>query len=101
MSGHLLAAAAWRSVQRAFGVGRVTLGMLLLVASCGSPPPWPQAPLPPAAPVPPSATATAAPPTPVERSGACPHGGEGREFSVGPGLRYENIGDVPFELLSA
>ncbi len=38
---------------------------------------------------------------PERLGGGCVHTGPGRDFAVGPGQRHENIGDVPFESLTA
>jgi hypothetical protein len=89
-------------------IPRVLAGLVVLASSCG-PPPFPPEALGPSPMDPPAASAPAAvsspaaiaPSTPDHDDDRCRPSSAGRSFSVGPGQRYENIGDVPFESLTA
>jgi hypothetical protein len=50
-----------------------------------------------------AATTSAAPPPKAAFADAtdCSHRGSGRDYEVGPGKRFEKLGDVPFERLAA
>jgi hypothetical protein len=86
-------------------VQRVTFVVLVFAfaSSCEPGPPFPPPQPPPApapeTPAPAGAAAVAPPPDPVD--GTCAPTAGGRDFSVGPGQRYANLGDVPFESLVA
>jgi hypothetical protein len=81
-----------------------TLILYVFAASCGrrgtvvGAQPNPQAP-PPEAPAPDGAAATIPVPDPIDAT--CAPTTVGREFAVGPGRPYANLGDVPFESLAA
>ena len=102
MSARVHPTTARRSIDQSSVARRALLGLLVL-ASCGragstmrvsNAGPAPEAPA--------SASPITAvvPREPAQVTGGCTTAVGDREFSVGPGRRYENVGDVPFESLA-
>jgi hypothetical protein len=76
-------------------------GLLVVASSCGGAGSAPPPSVPATDTAPPASASQVPIAAPRADDGSCTHSGAGRDFTVGPGQRYANVGDVPFESLAA